>query len=156
MFDAVILFGPMYHLQSLEDRQKALLEAKRVVKVGGIIFVAHLLSSYAIIRHGFMDRNILENLKQGKVDKNFNLSLKEEDLYYYTTLNEIESLNKSQNLNRLQIISPDGPTDYIRPYINKLTNEEFELYINFVKQNAENSTTIGASSHIVDILTKTE
>jgi SAM-dependent methyltransferase len=37
MADAVILHGPLYHLQKTEDRAKALLEAKRVLKPGGIL-----------------------------------------------------------------------------------------------------------------------
>lgn len=151
-FDAVILFGPMYHLHTNEDKLKALQEAKRITKKSGVIFVAHLLSNYAIIRHGFMDQNITQAIKNGKVDDNFNVISAEEDLYSYVTLQQIEQLNKKSNLERIEIISPDGPTDYIRPYVNKLTEEEFELYINFVRKNANNINSIGASSHLVDIL----
>nr|WP_262913981.1 class I SAM-dependent methyltransferase [Polaribacter sp. DS7-9] len=35
--DLVILHGPLYHLQKKEDRVSAILEAKRVLKKGGII-----------------------------------------------------------------------------------------------------------------------
>ena len=35
--DIIILHGPLYHLQKKEDREKAIREAKRVVKRGGII-----------------------------------------------------------------------------------------------------------------------
>ena len=56
------------------------------------------------------------------------------------------------NLKRIEIISPDGATDYIRPYINKLTEEEFNLFIDFQRQNAPRLDLIGASSHVVDIL----
>ena len=35
--DLVILHGPLYHLQKREDRVAAILEAKRVLKKGGII-----------------------------------------------------------------------------------------------------------------------
>ena len=41
-FDVTLLFGPMYHLFGFEDKEKALLEAKRVTKPGGIILVAYL------------------------------------------------------------------------------------------------------------------
>ena len=138
-----------------QDKLIALKEAKRVTKKDGVIFVAYLLADYAIIRHGFMDKNIIENLNNNKLDNNFNLYTTEEDLYSYIRLPQIEELNKQANLNRLQIISPDGPTDYIRPYINKLNEEEFNLYIEFVKQNSNNTSMLGASSHIVDILQKT-
>jgi len=39
-FDVVLIFGPMYHLTTLEDRQQALREAIRAVRPGGLIAVA--------------------------------------------------------------------------------------------------------------------
>ena len=42
-FDVVILFGPMYHLISFEDKVKALNEAKRVVKDNGYIFISYYI-----------------------------------------------------------------------------------------------------------------
>lgn len=39
-FDAVILFGPLYHLAKREDRLQALAEARRVLRPDGIVFVA--------------------------------------------------------------------------------------------------------------------
>lgn len=153
-FDAVILFGPLYHLFGFENKLKALTEAKRVTKKGGLIFVAYLLNNYAIIRHGFMDKNIITSIQNKKVDQNFNINTSPEDLYSYVNLEDIQTLNASAKLKRVEIISPDGPTDYIRPYINNLSSEEFELYIDFVRKNSANPNQIGASSHIVDILTK--
>jgi len=35
--DIVILHGPLYHLQKKEDREKAIREARRVLKIGGVI-----------------------------------------------------------------------------------------------------------------------
>lgn len=39
-FDAALVFGPIYHLTSHEDRPLALTEVRRVVRAGGFIFVA--------------------------------------------------------------------------------------------------------------------
>jgi 2-polyprenyl-3-methyl-5-hydroxy-6-metoxy-1,4-benzoquinol methylase len=39
-FDAVLLFGPLYHLTDRSDRVRALVEAGRVVRPGGIVAVA--------------------------------------------------------------------------------------------------------------------
>jgi SAM-dependent methyltransferase len=39
-FDAVLLFGPLYHLTERADRGRALREAARVVRPGGVVFVA--------------------------------------------------------------------------------------------------------------------
>jgi S-adenosylmethionine-dependent methyltransferase len=50
-FDAVLLMGPLYHLTHLDERVKALHEAWRVLKPGGIIFAA-FISRYATFRDG--------------------------------------------------------------------------------------------------------
>ncbi len=153
-FDVVLLLGPMYHLFSLEDKEKALMEAKRVTKKGGYIFVAYLLTDYALIRHGFMDNNIRESLDNGKIDKNYNIISKEDDLYSYVYLDDIAKYNTMANLKRVSIFSPDGATDYIRQYINKLSEQDFEYYKQYVLKNSLRQDLLGASSHIVDVLIK--
>lgn len=153
-FDAVLLFGPMYHLFNIEDKIQALNEAKRVTKPNGYIFVAYLLADYAIIRHGFMDNNIKQSLRDKKLDLNFNIHSTENDLYSYVRLPEIDQLNIDTNLTRIKIFSPDGPTDYIRQFINKLDDEDFNLFLEYQFKNAERIDLLGASSHIVDILQK--
>ena len=37
-FDIVLMFGPLYHLHSENDRQKAIAEAKRVAKKDAVLF----------------------------------------------------------------------------------------------------------------------
>jgi SAM-dependent methyltransferase len=39
-FDAVLLLGPMYHLQDVAERATCLAEARRVLRPGGVLFVA--------------------------------------------------------------------------------------------------------------------
>ena len=45
-YDAVLLFGPLYHLTDRTDRVGALAEARRVTRPGGIVAAA-VISSYA-------------------------------------------------------------------------------------------------------------
>ena len=153
-FDIVLLFGPMYHLFSEQDKMQALSEAKRVLKNDGILFVAYLLSDYAFIRHAIMDNFLRENINSGKIDKNFNIISSGSDLYSYVRLNNINKLNKKCGLKRKKIIAPDGATDYIRKYINKLEQKDFEIYLDYQRKNCERRDIVGASSHVVDILTK--
>ena len=153
-FDITILFGPMYHLFSKDDKVQALSEAKRITKKGGYIFVAYLLADYALIRHGIMDNNIRSSIENGKIDKDYNIITTPEDLYSYVRLPQIDEYISLVDLQRKTIFSPDGATDYIRPYINKLSDQDFEYFINYQLANAERADLIGASSHIVDVLIK--
>ena len=153
-FDITIMFGPMYHLFSTQDKVQALKEAKRVTKKGGYIFVAYLLADYALIRHGIMDNNIRSSLANGKIDKEYNIVSTLDDLYSYVRLYQIDEYNSLAGLTRKTIFSPDGATDYIRPYINKLSQEDFEYFVNYQIANAERIDLLGASSHVVDVLIK--
>lgn len=153
-FDITLLFGPMYHLFSFEDKQKALSEAKRVTKPNGYILVAYLMNEYAVITYAFKEGNLIKCLQENKLDKNFQCLTNEDDLYSYIRLENIDKLNSSLNLNREKIIAVDGATDYIRPIINKMTEEEFEIYINYQMSICERPELLGASSHTLDILKK--
>lgn len=67
-FDITLLFGPMYHLFSFEDKLQALSEAKRITKPNGLIFVAYCMNDYSIITYAFKEGNLQETLKNGKLD----------------------------------------------------------------------------------------
>ncbi len=153
-FDIVLLFGPLYHLFTKEDKMKALLEAKRVVKKGGHILVMYLTQEYAIVTYALKEGHLKECLANGLLDNNFNIHTKKENLYSYVRIDEINSLNNEVGLVRKKIVGVDGPTDYIRPIINKLDKEDFEVYKKYVLSLSEREDIIGASSHILDILQK--
>lgn len=153
-FDLVLLFGPMYHLINDNDKIKALSEAKRVVKNNGIIMVAYIMSDYAVIMHGFKDNNILSAINNNMIDNNFHVISKDDDLYSYVRIEDIDNYNKKVELERVKIITPDGPTNYIRPIINKMDEDVFNKYIDYVMSISERKDIIGASAHVVDILRK--
>jgi ubiquinone/menaquinone biosynthesis C-methylase UbiE len=50
--DAVMLLGPLYHLQDRGDRMKALREARRILKTGGVL-IAAAISRFASLMDGF-------------------------------------------------------------------------------------------------------
>lgn len=153
-FDAVLLFGPMYHLLSTKDKIQALEEAKRVVKNGGLIFISYLMADYAIIVHGFRDKNILKLKRDGFVDGQYNVLSDVDGLYSYVRLEDIEFLKNSVDLERIKIVAQDGPSDYMRSAINDLSDEEFNEFISYQIQNSSRPELLGASSHVMDILMK--
>lgn len=149
-FDVILIFGPMYHLISTEEKLKCLNEAKRVLKKNGTILVSYIMNDYAIIRHGFKDRHILE--ETAKIDDSFHIISKEDDLYSYVRLDDIDNLNRLANLKRIKIISQDSISNYMREYINKLNDKEFELFIKFQLSICERYEMLGLSTHVLDIL----
>lgn len=153
-FDVVLLFGPMYHLIKEEDKIKALSEAKRIVKEKGLIFISYYMNEYAIIKHGFIENTIKEAIKTNKIDKNFKITPKDNDLYSMVRLEDINHYKDILNLKRIKILSQDGATDYLRQTINKMDEETFNIYYKYHLSICEREELLGASSHILDILQK--
>ena len=130
------------------------MEAKRIVKEDGLILVSYYMNEYAIITHGFKDNNILSAIKNKEVDENYHVTPKKTDLYSMVRLEDIDELNKLSNLKRIKILAQDGPSDYIRPIINKMDDETFKTYMNYHFSTCERKELLGASSHVLDILKK--
>ena len=153
-FDVVLLFGPMYHLLEQEEKVKALSEAKRVVKPGGIIFVAYIMNEFSVITYAFKERHIKEAMETGMLDEAYHCTKTANDLYSMVRTEDIVELNEIVGLKRLQIIAADGAANYIRPYLNALDEEEFRYFIAYHLSTCERPDLLGASGHLVDILHK--
>ncbi|MCC8126243.1 MAG: methyltransferase domain-containing protein [Clostridiales bacterium] len=153
-FDAAILFGPMYHLFSYEDKLRALTEARRVTRTGGVIFVAYCMNEYGVITYAFKENHIRECREAGRFTGDYHTISRPENLYDYVRVEDIRRLSSDAGLTRLKLLSPDGPADYIRTALNRLTEEEFEEFIRYQEAVCEREDLIGAGAHTVDILRK--
>ncbi len=151
-FDLTLVFGPMYHLYTIEDKQKALQEAVRVTKKGGIILVAYIMNEFSILTYGFKENHILESMKNGKVNENFHVITAKEDLYDYVRLEDIAEINAKADVERIQIIAADGPANYIRQTLNAMDEETYEMFIQYHLSTCERPELLGASAHTLDIL----
>ena len=97
--------------------------------------------------------NLHESLSE-LIDKDFHIKSKSDDLYSMVRLEDINKYNKLSGLKRKKIVAQDGPSDYIRNVINSLSEEEFNLFIEYHLKTCERKELLGASSHILDIVEK--
>lgn len=150
--DVTLLLGPLYHLISDEDKVKALTEARRVTKPGGLIFVAYLMNEYSILSYCFDEDRIEDLMTRGCVDNNFHIQANDDELYDYVRLEDVNRLNSKVGLERVTIFSPDGAADYMRTRLNRMSEETFARFIEYQKCISERQDLIGAGSHIVDVV----
>ena len=151
-FDITLVFGPMYHLYTLEDKLKALSEAKRVTKKGGYLLIAYYMNEYGVLTHGFIDGQIKESLAGGKLTEDFHCIAEPEDLYERVRTEDIQELNEHLGLNRVKLIATDGATHYIRQTLNSMDEETFQLFLKYHLSTCERQDLIGASTHTLDII----
>ncbi len=153
-YDLTLLFGPMYHLFTYEDKKQALAEAVRVTKPGGILLAAYCMNEYGVITYAFKERHVKECICEGRFTEDFHTISYPENLYDYMRIEDMDRLNADLGLERVKIFSPDGPANYMRPFLNQLSEEEFEYFIQYQMATCERADLLGAGAHTVDILRK--
>lgn len=153
-FDVTLLFGPMYHLFGEADKKQALAEAKRVTKPDGVILVAYCMNEYGVLTYAFNERHINECVEEMRLTEDFHTISQKENLYDYVRIEDIDALLEDSGLERIKILSPDGPASYMRPFLNQLSDEEFEHFVAYQMATCERMDLIGAGAHTLDILRK--
>ena len=149
-FDIVLLFGPMYHLLTMDEKIKALEEAKRVSKK--YIFISYCMNEFALIYHGFIEGFIKED--KNNLDNSFKILKDNDNLYSYVRLEDIDYLKDKCNLKRVKIVNQDGPSEYIKNIVNKMDDETYKLFLDYHLSTCERKELLGAGRHILDILEK--
>lgn len=152
MADVTLLLGPLYHLMGDDEKLKALSEARRVTKPGGLIFVAYLMNEYSILSYCFDEDRIGGLLSRGFVDRDFHIRVQQDELYDYVRLEDIDRLDRAAGLERVTIFSPDGAADYMRTRLNQMSDETFAHFIEYQKSISERPDLLGAGSHLVDVV----
>ncbi|MCR5216457.1 MAG: class I SAM-dependent methyltransferase [Lachnospiraceae bacterium] len=151
-YDVTLIFGPMYHLFQKEEKELVLREAMRVTKPSGRIYVAYVMNEYSILTYGFKEGHLLESMASGKIDKDFHVKNAPEDLYDYVRLADIDALNQAVGAKRVDIFSPDGPANLMRPVLKEMDEETFAMFLSYQKKMARCPELLGAGGHLVDVV----
>ncbi len=114
MFDAVLLFGPLYHLLAEEERQQCAREVHRVLRPGGQVFAAFipkLSGAIAIVDracfapHQVNNENLHHVFRTGQFINNASTGFQEG---YYPTSDEIVSLFSANGFEKTHLSSIRG------------------------------------------------
>lgn len=152
MFDIALVLGPLYHLYNEEDINKAMTEVIRVTKPGGKIFIAYITDDAVVLSYGLIKGNLkkLKNIS----DKNWNIPKLKEEIFATYKIEDFDELINKFNIKHLETIAADGLALNMREYINNLSEEEFEIYLDYHLKNCKRKDLMGYSSHILEIVEK--
>ena len=155
-FDLTMVLGPMYHLYTKEDKQKAMSEAIRVTKKGGHILVAYCMNEQTIFTYVFKMGKLWECVENNMLTEDFLCISEEKDLFELVRLEQIDELNATfaDQLERVKIVATDGATSYMRETIDAMDERTFEMWVKYHFTVCERMDLIGATSHSLDILRK--
>jgi len=153
-YDITLLFGPMYHLYTKEDKLKALSEAIRVTKPDGIVFVAYIIIDGCILDDGFKrgHLNISEYIQNGLIDPvTFAAKSEPKELFDLVRKEDIDDLMQDFAVSRLHYIATDGYTHHIKETLAEMDGATFELYLKYHFAVCERADMVGLTNHSLDI-----
>lgn len=156
-YDITLLLGPLYHLYNNDDKRKALSEAIRVTKPGGVIFAAYVISDGCLIDEGFNrgNINVAEYIENGLLDaQTFEAKSEPEDLFELVRKEDIDELMSAFQTKRLHYVASDGCALLLREAIDKMDNNTFDLYLKYHFSTCERSDLLGITSHSLDVFKK--
>lgn len=154
-YDVTLLLGPMYHLYTEEDQLSALSEAIRVTKRGGIIFSAYCNSDLTVYQYCFGRNMILDTIAKNKIDlRSYKCFSLPEDIFQLHRKEDIDALMSHFKVSRLHYVGTDMLTHFMRDRIDEMSDEVFDIFIDYHLSICERADMIGATNHILDIFKK--
>lgn len=156
-YDITLLLGPLYHLYTEEDKQRAISEAIRVTKPGGIIFAAYVISDGCLLDEGFNrgNINVCEYIRDGLLDpETFAANSEPKDLFELVRKEDIDKLMSVFSTTRLHYVASDGLALFMREAVDKMNDDIFRLYLKYHFATCERKDLLGVTSHALDIFKK--
>lgn len=152
-FDVTLSLGPMYHIYEPADVRRAIREAIRVTKEGGVIIVA-FLSVYAIL----FDNYLKETLHEG-MEENFDVAYRTrhyaEQLFTGYDIVEFENLFRAEPVEHLATAAADTVMELAEERTDfSMTDEQFGEFLQYHLATCEKRELLGASSHLLYICKK--
>ena len=143
-FDITLVLGPMYHLFTKEEQEKAIAEAIRVTKKGGLIYFAYITNDAVVLKVLLLEHKLLEYRDKHSPEQIFNLFL----------IKDFEEMMKDTNTVCLHEVATDGIAQAMQMYIDHLSEEEFEEWIKYHLATCERKDLMGYSTHVLHICQK--
>lgn len=154
-YDITLLLGPMYHLFTMEDKLKALSEAIRVTKKGGIIFAAYCMGDASVLSYGFKRGEIYSLIEKCMLNtETFDTFSNPWDIFELHRKEDIDKLRAGFRVSQLHFIASDGYTNHMRETVDQMDDRMYELYLKYHLATCERQDMVGYSHHTLDIFRK--
>lgn len=143
-FDAVLLFGPLYHLHREDDRQKCISEARRVCKPDGKLFFAFITNDMVLLTE-FMNRP--DYFTAGDYDKEtFAL---EDFPFVFHTVEACRAMLRAGGVQILREVAADGVSELLEEQINAMDEENYAQYLRYHFYICEKPEFLGMTNHLL-------
>ena len=153
-FDVTLVFGPMYHLYEAEDVNRAIDEAIRVTKPGGVILFA-FISVFAIMYANYLYGNWAFGQEEN-FTPDYRVRHFKEQLFTGYDVTEFEGLFRNKPVEWITTAGTDGLLEPIedRPDFD-IPEADFKHFADWYLAFSEKRELLGNTNHLLYICRKT-
>lgn len=151
-YDVTLLLGPLYHLLEVEERERALHESLRVMKLGGYLFVAFLMRS-SVIR--FLAKEfpaLILNEREQRIMATGIMKTESDEGFidaYFAHHSEIMPFMQRWSVEMLDLISCESLVSMIDDKLNELTGKAWEAWVALNYAWAKDPAVHGMAEHLL-------
>ena len=152
-FDLTLVLGPMYHLYEPRDVHRAIDEAVRVTKKGGVLMFA-FLSVFGIMYANYLTGNWAAGQEEN-FDGDYRVRHFQDQLFTGYDVAEFEELFGGKPVQRLTTAGTDGLLEAVedRPDF-EIKDQDFPAFVNWYLAFAEKRELLGNTNHLLYICRK--
>ena len=152
-FDLTMLLGPMYHLYEPDEVDRAIHEAIRVTKPGGVLLFG-FLSVFAIMYANYLSGNWAfgqaENFTADGQVRHF-----KEQLFTGYDVAEFEGLFLNKPVEHITTAGVDGPLEPLEERADfSITDEDFPAFAEWYLTVCEKRELLGSTNHLLYLCRK--
>lgn len=151
-FDMVLNFGPMYHLFSKKDKNRAIKETLRVAKKNGICMFAYLPCASFITGYGLRYQCVERLYKV--MDKYGRIKDTPEEVFTCFYIEDFKKLFAKTPTKYITNVATDGLACAMREVVDQLSDADYEAFLKWHFMTCERPDQQGYSSHLLYICRK--
>lgn len=150
-FDVVLCMGPFYHIVDEGMRRKCLEETRRVLEKGGTLVLAYInrhfiIPEVVLNQTKYMTTEFITRMVETGVEYSDN-----EDCFwtdaYFSTPEEIENYIMARGYEITDHLGADGLSPILCGKVDRLTEDEFEVWCEYHYAVCRVKSTLGNSNH---------
>lgn len=157
--DATLLLGPLYHLVERSDRLRALREAWRILKPGGILFAAgisHFASLIDGLARGFFKDPVFRKIVADDLASGQHRN-PTENAHYFTTAffhrpEELDAEIREAGFEEVRVLAVEGPiwsaAQFSGAWGDQVQRKELMEFLSLVEREP---SVLGASAHLLAV-----